>query len=83
MFVPLHHPAGHAQVDFGEAMGVIAGVAQKIHFFCLDLPQSDAIFVKAYPAETHGFLVRNLTRAQTEKSGWFVAMEANRIRPYS
>lgn len=52
MFVPLHHPPGHAQVDFGEAMGVIAGVSQKIHFFCMDLPHSDAIFVKAYPAET-------------------------------
>ena len=24
----------------------------KIHFFCMDLPQSDACFVKAYPRET-------------------------------
>jgi hypothetical protein len=30
---------------------VIGGVARKIHFFCLDLPHSDACFVKAYPAE--------------------------------
>jgi hypothetical protein len=30
---------------------VIGGVRQKIHFFCLDLPHSDAGFVKAYPAE--------------------------------
>lgn len=51
-FVPLAHPPGHAQVDFGEAVGVIGGVRQKIHFFCMDLPQSDACFVKAYPAET-------------------------------
>jgi len=51
-FVPLSHPPGHAQVDFGEAVGVIGGVRRKIHFFCLDLPQSDACFVKAYPAET-------------------------------
>ncbi len=51
-FVPLAHPAGHAQVDFGEAIGVIGGVRQKIHFFCMDVPQSDAPFVKAYPAET-------------------------------
>src|SRR5215210_5724840 len=41
-FVPLAHPPGHAQVDFGEAAGVIGGVRQKIHFFCMDLPQSDA-----------------------------------------
>ena len=52
MFVPLIHPPGHAQIDFGEAVAVIAGVRQKIHFFCMDLPHSDACFVKAYPAET-------------------------------
>ena len=51
-FVPLSHPPGHGQVDFGEALAVIGGVRQKIHFFCLDLPQSDACFVRAYPRET-------------------------------
>ena len=51
-FVPLAHPPGHGQVDFGEAVAVIGGVRQKIHFFCMDLPQSDAGFVKAYPRET-------------------------------
>ncbi len=52
MFVPLAHPPGHAQVDFGEAMAVIGGTARKVHFFAFDLPHSDAGFVKAYPAET-------------------------------
>ena len=57
MFVPLSHPPGHAQADFGEAVAVIGGVEQKIHFFCLDLPHSDACFAKAYPAErTEAFL---------------------------
>jgi transposase len=51
-FVPLAHPPGQAQVDFGEAIAVIGGARQKIHFFCMDLPQSDACFVKAYPRET-------------------------------
>jgi transposase len=46
------HPPGHAQVDFGEAVATIAGVRHKIHFFCMDLPHSDACFVKAYPRET-------------------------------
>lgn len=50
--MPLAHPPSHVQVDFGEALGVIAGVRQKIHFLCMDLPQSDACFVKAYPRET-------------------------------
>lgn len=52
MFVPLAHPPGHAQVDFGEALVVIAGQEQKAHYFCLDLPQSDDGFVMAFPAET-------------------------------
>jgi transposase len=51
-FVPLAHPPGHAQVDFGEAVAIVGGVRQKIHYFCMDLPQSDAPFVKAYPRET-------------------------------
>ena len=52
MFVPLAHPPGHAQADFGEALAVIGGVEQKIHYFAFDLPHSDANFVVAYPAET-------------------------------
>jgi transposase len=52
MFVPLVHPPGHAQADFGEAIGVIGGAERKIHFFAFDLPHSDACFVVGYPAET-------------------------------
>jgi len=52
VFVPLSHEAGHAQADFGEAVAEIGGVEQKIHFFAMDLPHSDAGFVQAYPAET-------------------------------
>src|SRR3712207_3365105 len=51
VFVPLVHPPGHAQVDFGEAVAVIGGVRQVVHFFCLDLPHSDAGFVKARSEE--------------------------------
>ena len=51
-FVPLHHPPGHAQVDFGEAIGVIGGVRCKCHVFFMDLPYSDSAFIKVYPAET-------------------------------
>ena len=48
MFVPLHHPPGHAQADFGEASVVIGGVERTAHFFAF----SDASFVRAYPAAT-------------------------------
>ncbi|SDY93946.1 hypothetical protein SAMN05444340_1386 [Citreimonas salinaria] len=46
MFVPLAHPPGHAQADFGEAVVIIDGV-EKAHFFVMDLPHSDACFVRA------------------------------------
>lgn len=52
MFIPLSHRPGHAQVDFGEADGYIAGKKVRFHYFCMDLPHSDGCFVKAYPAET-------------------------------
>ena len=52
MFVPLAHPPGDAQADFGEAMVVIAGVERKAHYLAMDLPQSDDCFVMAFPAET-------------------------------
>jgi Transposase and inactivated derivatives len=52
MFVPLHHEPGHAQADFGEALVVIGGIEQKAHFFALDLPHSDASYIRAYPAAT-------------------------------
>ena len=54
VFVPLAHPPGHAQIDFGELIAEIGGVRLKAHVFCMHLPYSDAIFLKAYPAETNG-----------------------------
>jgi transposase len=52
MFVPLAHPVGDAQADFGEAMVVIGGMERKAHYLAMDLPQSDDCFVMAFPAET-------------------------------
>jgi len=57
MFVPLSHPPGHAQADFGEALVVIGGVEQKAYFFAFDLPHSDACYIRAYPrANTEAWL---------------------------
>jgi transposase len=57
VFVPLAHPPGDAQADFGEALVVIGGIEQKAHFQCMDLPHSDDCFVVAFPAEnTESFL---------------------------
>ena len=52
MFVPLEHPPGHAQCDFGQAWAFIGGKKRRIHYFVMSLPYSDGVFVKAYPAET-------------------------------
>lgn len=48
---PLNHKPGHAKVDFGEADGTIDGKLVRFHYFGMDLPHSDAPFIKAYPDE--------------------------------
>src|SRR3981081_3997091 len=39
MFVPLRHDPGHAQVDFGEALAVLAGGERHIKLFANERPQ--------------------------------------------
>jgi transposase len=51
VFFPLKQEAGSSQIDFGQAKVIIAGVEQKAHIFCMALPYSDAMFLKAYPTE--------------------------------
>src|SRR5262245_2606033 len=51
VFVPLSHPPGEAQVDFGHAEVVVAGERVMAAFFVLTLPHSDAFFIRAYPRE--------------------------------
>ncbi len=63
VFVPLAHPPGNAQSDFGEALVVIGGIEQKAHFQCMDLPQSDDCFVVAFPAETTEAFLEGHNRA--------------------
>jgi transposase len=51
VFVPLSHPPGEAQFDFGQATVEIAGVRRKAAFAVMSLPYSDAFHVSAYPRE--------------------------------
>jgi transposase len=51
VFVPLSHPPGRAQFDFGEATVEIAGERVKAALGVMTLPYSDAYFVSAYPRE--------------------------------
>ena len=63
MFVPLIHAAGEAQVDFGEALVMVAGVERKAHYLVMDLPHSDDCFVAAFPAETTEAFLEGHVRA--------------------
>ena len=57
VFVPLAHPPGEAQVDFGQAEVTLDGQAATVALFVMTLPYSDAIFVCAFPREcTEAFL---------------------------
>jgi len=51
VFVPISHPPGEAQFDFGEAWVVIAGARRKAACATMALPCSDAFLVQAYPRE--------------------------------
>ncbi len=51
VFVPLAHPPGEAQVDFGHALVKEAGRLRKVAFFVMVLPYSDAVFLKVYDRE--------------------------------
>jgi transposase len=51
VFVPLLHPPGEGQVDFGRAEVVMAGVRHKAALFVLTLPYSNARFGCLFPRE--------------------------------
>ena len=51
VFVPLSHPPGWAQVDFGYAKIELDGEQTDVAFFVMTLPYSDAFFVCAFPRE--------------------------------
>lgn len=51
VFVPLAHPPGEAQVDFGHALVKEAGRLRKVAFFVMVLPYSDSVFLKVYERE--------------------------------
>ena len=51
VFLPLSHPPGEAQMDFGFAQVTMAGKTEKIAFFVMTLPYSDAIFCQVFHRE--------------------------------
>lgn len=51
VFVPLAHPPGEAQVDFGQALVRMNGRLRKVAMFVMALPYSNAMFVMAFERE--------------------------------
>lgn len=51
VFLPLSHPMGEAQVDFGFAQIDLDGLREKVALFVMTLPYSDALFIQAFPRE--------------------------------
>ena len=51
VFMPLSHPPGEAQADFGEALVHMDGVLRKVAYFAMALPHSDAVFTMAFDRE--------------------------------
>lgn len=57
VFLPLSHPPGEAQVDFGFADVWLEGELTKVALFVMTLPYSDVVFIQAFPREcTEAFL---------------------------
>ena len=51
VFMPLSHPPGQAQFDFGEAQVIYRGRKAKAMFCVMSLPNSDVFLVQAFPRE--------------------------------
>ena len=66
VFVLLAYPPSDTPGRFRRALLAIAGVQQKAHFQCFDLPYSDDCFVNAFPAEnSKTFLEDTTSRSPT------------------
>ena len=59
VFVPLAHPPGEAQVDFGEAEVTLDGRAATVALFVMTPPYSDATFVCVPVAGSQRRMVRS------------------------
>ena len=68
-FVPLKHPPGEAQVDFGEALFYLSGVLTKAACFEISLPYSDAVFIHAYPVSAPNRSRTGTSRASPSSAG--------------
>src|SRR5262249_8561617 len=61
VFLPLAHPPGEAQVDFGFAEVLVRGAPAQVAVFVLSLPYADAVYCQVFPREcTHAVVHRGV-----------------------
>jgi len=63
VFLPLSHPPGEAQVDFGFADAVVGGVQTQVAVFVMSLPYADAVYCQAFPRECTEVFLEGHVRA--------------------
>jgi len=63
VFLPLSHPPGEAQVDFGFAEVTVRGVPTPVAVFVLSLPYSDAVYCQVFPRECTEVFLEGHARA--------------------
>jgi transposase len=63
VFLPLSHPPGEAQVDFGFAEVTVRGVATPVAVFVLSLPYADAVYCQVFPRECTEVFLEGHARA--------------------
>ena len=70
VFLPLSHPPGEAQVDFGYAYVDLDGERQQLALFVMTLPYSDALYIQAFPREcTESFQEGHKRAIKTPSAG--------------
>jgi len=61
VYLPLLHPAGEAQVDFGGTVFIEKGIKYNGHHLCVTFPHSDGKFVQLFKGENLECLQQGLT----------------------
>jgi len=62
LYIPLVHPPGQAQYDFGFADAVIGGERQQVAYASISLPYSNVRYVQAFPRECTETFQESLVR---------------------
>lgn len=77
VFLPLSHPPGEAQVDFGFAEVCVGGERQQVALFVMSLPYSDAVYVQLFPRECSEVFLEGHVRAFAFLGGvpWRIAYD--------